>query len=342
MFSIAVKEVGKLEMVNIPEPTPGPYEVKVKTEVATLCNATDRKLIDGHFPGVKDYPLLLGHESVGLVVETGEKVRNFKHGDRAIGGLLLNLTDKSFYSGWGGFSEYTIIKDHLAMVEDGVANEEYGWVEVNEIQTRITKEIPVEDAVMLCTWREVYGGLDDFQLKGDDVQKIIIFGAGPVGLSFLKMLKILGKEFIVIVDPLPEKRNLALQFGANKVYAPDAQRLQELENMDAVIDAVGNEGIINNGISMVKMAGSVCIYGVIDKPVIRIDKSPGPYNFNIYIHQWPTRVREVEAQKPLVEMIKRGELTYKDFITAEFPINKINEAVEFSRTTKGLKILLRY
>ena len=66
MFGIAVTEPGKLGIIQIPRPKPGPYEVLIRTEVACLCNATDRKLVDGHFPGVDTYPLLLGHESAGI------------------------------------------------------------------------------------------------------------------------------------------------------------------------------------------------------------------------------------------------------------------------------------
>ncbi|MGB9440956.1 MAG: hypothetical protein WCB15_23645, partial [Desulfobacterales bacterium] len=66
MFSVSVTEPGKVVIVEIPDPEPGPYDVVIKTELAFLCNATDRKLIEGHFPGVEDYPLLLGHESVGI------------------------------------------------------------------------------------------------------------------------------------------------------------------------------------------------------------------------------------------------------------------------------------
>ena len=60
-----------VEIVELPEPTPGPYEALVKTEVACLCNATDGKLVAGHFPGVDTYPLTLGHESAGIVQAVG-------------------------------------------------------------------------------------------------------------------------------------------------------------------------------------------------------------------------------------------------------------------------------
>ena len=69
-------------------------------EASFLCNATDRKLVDGHFPGVENYPILLGPESVGIVDSVGEKVRSFAPVDRTIGGLLLNPTDSEYSSGW--------------------------------------------------------------------------------------------------------------------------------------------------------------------------------------------------------------------------------------------------
>ena len=62
--------------------------------MVALCNATDSKLIAGKFPGVDTYPLALGHENAGIVVAVGEKVRNFKVGDRAIGGLISDLVRK--------------------------------------------------------------------------------------------------------------------------------------------------------------------------------------------------------------------------------------------------------
>jgi len=348
MFAVAVKWPGKVELVDIPEPEPEPYEVKIKTEVSTLCNSTDRKLIEGHFPGVSKYPLILGHESVGKVISVGEKVRNFKKGDRLIGGLILNPPDPDYSSGWGGFSEYNLAADHRAMVEDGVNDKEHGWAEVYEIQSKINQSIPIESAVLLCTWREVYAGLSDFNIiNNDEMNNILIFGAGPVGLSFVKFLKNLGKKFIGVVDPIEAKRKMALKMGANKVFAPDETKLKNLpiylgNKLDTVIDAVGNENIINAAVSLIKMAGSICVYGVIDKPVISLNKSTGPYNFNLFIHQWPTRSREIAAQKPLVKWIKEYKVNYKDFITAEFPITKIIDAIDLLKKGKDLKILLRY
>lgn len=345
MYAVAVMQPNDIQIVEVPLPTPGPYEARVRTEIAALCNMTDRKLIHGEFPGVDQYPLLLGHETVGIVDAVGDKVRNFRVGDRVVGGLVLNPPDPAYGSGWGGFAQYTLAGDHQAMVEDGVADAAHGWGEVFEIMRVVPKTISLEDAVLLCTWREVYGAFDDFYLKaGDDV---LIYGGGPVGLSFVKFARLLGLGEIYLVDRNAPKREKAVEMGATAAYAPDDPALHALFErkqgaFDAVIDAVGKESIINEALPLIKLGGSIGVYGVIDTPTVTLQKHRGPYNFNLIIHQWPTRKREHDAQEPLIEWIQAGKLSYKEFVSAEFPIREISQAYEWATRTKAIKTLLRY
>ena len=345
MYSVAVLEPNRVALVSLPDPAPGPYEARVRTELACLCNATDRKLVQGHFPGLDRYPLLLGHETVGVVDAVGDKVRSFRVGDRLVGGLLLRPNDPAYASGWGGFSEYTLAGDHAAMVADGVATPEQGYFEVYEIMRTVPPDIPVEAALLLCTWREVYAAFEDFNLQpGDD---ILVYGGGPVGLSFVKFARRLGLGWVGLVDPLPEKRERALRSGADAAFSPGDAALGELtcsrgKALDRVIDAVGSENIINAALPLIRMAGSVCVYGVIDRPAVKVQKELGPFNFNLLIHQWPTRAREALAQEPLCEWIRQGLLDPAEFISAEFPIAQIEQALRLSDTGRTLKTLLRF
>ena len=345
MRAVAVTQPNRVEMVDLPVPEPGRYQALVKTEVAYLCNATDGKLVAGHFPGVEKYPLVLGHESAGIVQAVGERVRNFRKGDRAIGGLVFEFADPRYASGWGGFCEYTLVNDHEAMVEDGVADEKHGWFESYEIQRAVDSDIPVEEAALLCTWREVLAAFDDFNLKrGDDV---LVFGGGPVGLSFVKFARLLGLGFVGMVDPHEEKRERARQMGADEAFLPDSDLLNSLANkrgkpLDAVVDAVGSAAIVSAALPLIRMAGTVGVYGVIADESITIEKSRGPYNFNLFVHQWPTRSREAAAQKPLCEWIRAGKLKASEFMTHEFPVESINEALATVKSGKALKVLLRY
>ncbi len=341
MRAIIATEPGQLEVADLAAPTIGPYQALVKTEVAALCNATDSKLLSGQFPGVDAFPMVLGHESAGIVEAIGEKVRNFRVGDRAIGGLVFQYAEPKLASAWGGFCEYTLVTDHDAMVADGVADAEHGWFECHEIQRAVDADIPVDAAALLCTWREVYGGFGDFQLKAGD--RILVFGAGPVGLSFVRIGKLLGLEHIAVVEPVESKRERALAMGADLALAPDADLVGQFGGtLDAVVDAVGKPAITNTAVELIRMGGSICVYGVLSEPTLTLNKAKGPYNFNLYIHQWPTRRREREAQEPLCQWIRQGTLRADDFVTHTFRMEQVAAAFDELRKGHAVKILLHY
>jgi threonine dehydrogenase-like Zn-dependent dehydrogenase len=346
MKAVGVTSPGEISIVELPTPELGPYDVLVKTEISFICNATDRKVVDGTFPGLgpENYPLLLGHESVGIVVETGDKVTSFETGERAIGGLLLQPPGGEFGSGWGGHSEYVLIRDHKAMLADGTADAEHGWDESFQIMRTVPTDIPPEAAGLLCTWREVYAGMfTDFRMKkGED---IVVFGAGPVGLSFIKFAKIMGLGEVISVDPLAVKRELALKMGATRVMAPDDPELDDLVErrgggFDAVVDAVGRESIINTALTLVRMAGSICVYGVLGQPRLNLNKEDGPYNFNLFVHQWPTRNAEAAAQDAIIPWIREGVLDWRDFVTGSYSVKEVRQAVEAVKEPTSVKTML--
>jgi len=342
MRSVAVVSPGKLEIVEVPRPVPGQFDALVRTECSFICNATDRKIVEGHFPGIDAdrYPVLLGHESVGIVEAIGEKVRSFKVGQRVIGGLNLEPGDSKFASAWGGNSEYVLVRDHAALVADGKEADD-----VYRIMRTVPDDIEPAAAGLLCTFREVYAGFSDFRLSGSE--RIIIFGAGPVGLSFVRFAKLKRFPFIASVDPLPEKRELARALGADAVYRPDddiegAFTAAAGGKADAVIDAVGHESIINRALGLVRMAGSICVYGVVSSDTIELKKSRAPYNFNLFVHQWPTREAEAAAQEPLCEWLRTGELDIRPFVTGTYPLERFAEAMAATTGSGAVKTMITY
>ena len=346
MRTVAVTAPGQVEIIDTPKPTPGPYQALVRTEFACVCNSTDSELVHGRFPGMEDaFPFALGHESVGMVEEIGNEVRNFKIGSRAVSGLLFDLQDEKINSGWGGFCDYVLANDHEAMVADGVADEEHGWFECYEIQTPLDDDIPPEEAVLLCTWREVLGAFRDFHLKpGDDV---LIIGGGPVGLSFVKLGRLFGLGWIGLVDRHPEKRALAEKYGATATFDRDSPEIAALPKsrgkLNAVIDAVGKPEIINTSLPLIKRGGSICVYGVYaNVKEFLVGNSLADFNYNLFIHQWPTRLYEKEAQGPLCDWMREGKLSASEFITHRFSINDIATALATVQERKVIKALLEY
>ncbi|MDR0362195.1 MAG: zinc-binding dehydrogenase [Planctomycetota bacterium] len=344
MRAIAIEKPNQMTLVDVPKPTIGPYDALVKTEVNFICNATDRKLVDGHFPGIgpEGYPMLVGHENSGIVEEVGAKAASFKPGDRVIGGLIWEL-DAPYKFGWGGASDYVVARDHLAMVAGGVADEAHGWSDLYQIMKKVPRDIQPDAAGLLCTWREVYAAFTDFNLKPE--YRILVFGAGPVGLSFIAFAKNKGFTFVACVEPQRDKHALAKRLGADAVYVPDQDFVREFEKdagekADAVIDAVGNTAITNASLPLLKLGASMCVYGVIADAAMVVDKGKGPLNFNLLVHQWPTRTLEAAAQEPLIEWIRTGKLKAEDFVTGRFPVADFEKAFAASRAPGAIKTMI--
>jgi threonine dehydrogenase-like Zn-dependent dehydrogenase len=345
MYSVAVVDPGKVELVEIPKPKPGPFDALVRTEVGYLCNSTDGEIIAGRFPGCETFPLLLGHESAGIVESTGNKVTSYKVGDRVVGGLLLEPPDAKYKSGFGGFSEYTIVRDHQAMLAAGVAEERFGWNPVHKIQKTVPADIPAEAAGLLCTWREVLSSFQDFDLKPGD--NILVFGGGPVGLSFVKFARLQGLAHVGCVDTHPEKQQKARVLGADDAFGREDPRLDPSKNtgmpqLDKVIDAVGRVQIINRALALVRWGGTVCVYGFVAEHPICLDNLRGPVNVSILLHQWPTRDYEAASQDRLCQWLREGKLSSEEFISAEFKIQDINLAIEHVNSRRAIKALLRF
>ena len=81
MLAAVTDGKGTLSIQELPMPAFGDYEALVKLRFGATCAGTDLGIIDGRHPFPLAYPAVLGHESVGEVLEIGKKVRSLKAGD---------------------------------------------------------------------------------------------------------------------------------------------------------------------------------------------------------------------------------------------------------------------
>ncbi|MCR4656199.1 MAG: zinc-binding dehydrogenase [Lachnospiraceae bacterium] len=328
MRSLIVNKDGRLEIKEIPKPVINSKQALVKTISCGICNGTDAKLIHGSFKGFPEnrYPLMLGHEAVGRVVETGKEVRKYKTGDV----VLLPFVDEdpalygTLVSGWGGFSEYGIVNDETVYDKD-VPEAAYA-------QTVVPDYIDPVDASMIITLREVLSSIKRFGMKEGD--SVVVFGCGPVGLTFIRFLKLLGIRTVIAFDLFEEKLNDARRKGADYAFNSKETdvRKQVLEicpdGVDYVLDAVGITSIINQAMGLIRDQGRICCYGISPKSTAEIDWSDAPYNWQLQFQQFPSKKEEGACTETIYEWIKDGTIELKDYISDYFEFDNILEAFE--------------
>jgi len=341
MKGIVVEKPGTVVLKDdIPRPELSPYGVITQTLACGICNGTDLKIIDGHFKGFDTYPAVLGHESVGRVVEVGKKVRAFKRGDHVLRTLLMK--PGRYASGWGSFSEFNEAFDYQAMLEDRVP-------EINEYfiaQQVLPPDIDPVKGNMVITFKEVITGLTSFGVQ--EGQSLMINGCGPVGLSMVRLARTLGVKRIIASDLDPARLAMAGELGAEVLLNPAMDDLEarvrglDKDGLELFIDAVGVNKLLNLGLKLVKFNGKVCVYGISPVNSSEIDWQKAPYNWTVQFVQWPNVKTEATLHERVIEYVRRGVLNLDFFVTHTLPYQEFQAGLDLVKSKKGLKVALSF
>lgn len=329
MKSLVANKDNSLEVREIPKPVYTEKQALVKMICCGICNGTDMKLIHHTFKGFDEscYPIMLGHEAVGRVVEVGSEVKKYKVGDVVL--LPFVDADPKLYgelgSGWGGYSEYGVVHDETAYSEGEAP-------ECAFAQTIVPKSIDPVDASMIITLREVLSSIYRFGIQKE--HSVVVFGCGPVGQTFIRFLKLLGVKTVIAFDVIDEKIQDALGKGADYAYNSTTCDVEKTvygicpAGADYVLDAVGMTSIINQGMNLIKDGGKICCYGIAPKSKAEIDWSHAPYNWTLQFQQFPSKKEEGACTQQIYQWIAEGIIDLKDYISDYFSFEEVMTAFD--------------
>ncbi len=316
----------RLKIVEIPKPHFNEKQALVKLIANGMCGS-DLKLIHQEFKGITpdQYPILLGHEGVGEIAETGSLVKGLKKGDK----VLLPFVDADkehlgeYGSGWGALSEYAVVNDAKAYPKEQVP-------ELALAQKVLPEDVDPVDAVIIVTFREVLSAIKYFGIKKEDA--VVVYGSGPVALTFIKMMNLLGiNDITAIVRSKIKADNVMAHGAARALNSKEQEVTEEVRRMHPdgvpyVIDAVGSEEIINEAMGLICDRGEILCYGVPSTEKMTIDFSKANYNWKINFQQMPRKGEEAEVHEQVMNWIRAGKLCMKEFISDYFEFEDAVEA----------------
>ena len=334
-----VEKANVLLVREVPDPEVGDYDALCKMLYGATCAGTDQHILAGRFPGPVSYPTILGHESVGRVIEVGKCVRHFNKGDLMTRVGALPSPKGDFDATWGGFAEYGIARDHAAMREDGKPREEWDGFRVNQV---VPEGIPPADATLIITWRETLSYLTRAGLSSG--MRLLVLGSGASGLAFVAHAANMGASRIAMVGS-PLRKIIALKAGATDFFDYKLSNLAErVSNVcpagfDFIIDAVGKKGNLDKFLPVLKPRGSVGIYGLDDygSCALTPTRARGTFTF------LNTGYDEEETHDRVVGLIQAGKLDAGLWLDTDrpFPLSEINAAFTAVKNRKVIKALIQ-
>lgn len=255
---------GETQVVDAPKPTVGPADVLVKIRACGICGTDTLFISMGGIPG-HDGGMPIGHEPAGEVVEIGSDVVGIAVGDHVVinpmaapNGIIGNGAPS------GALSEYL-------MLENAVRGTS---LEV------VPDHIPFEVAALNEPMAVARHGVNRCEPKPSD--KVLIFGAGPIGLGATIAFKSLGVSHVVVADLIPARLEKALKVGAdaviNSAEEDVAARLLELHgegasmfggkaDTDIYFDAAGAPVVVETALAAAKTGARLGVVAVHKQPV---------------------------------------------------------------------------
>jgi L-iditol 2-dehydrogenase len=349
MKAVAVMESGEVKCVDIPKPSYSDYECLVRVRASGICSSTDLKLIHKNHPvlfGIPYiYPLILGHEGVGEIVEVGKKVRNLKVGDRVVNPVTPgHVPECGYHWAYGHMTEYSVAPDYRAMKQDGI-DADYMKTAAEEIDFRckvFPDDISYEDAVMIITFKENYSALKNFGVK--EGMDILIFGDGAVGMGLSLFLRTYKVNLVAVVGHHDERLE-----RIKRVSKPDIlinshkENIEEIlgaKKFDMAIDAAGSVDIIKQAARLVKPCGKVCAYGVMKEGQSILNLYDVPNTVVIQILGGPYQHHRTHNE--IIKMMHDGFVNAKDFYTHVLPVEQAAEGVKMLEKKEALKVILTF
>ncbi|MGD2174326.1 MAG: zinc-binding dehydrogenase [Candidatus Brocadiaceae bacterium] len=339
MKAVASPAPGKVEVVDIPPPEIADYECLVKVHACGLCNGTDLKIVDDHLSDQRvNYPVIIGHEGVGEVVEVGEKVKYIRPGDlftNPIGRLAPGTPYTAMY---GGMKELAVVQDHRAMNELGVDRGLYTGSWTRKVPSDMS---PVEAAVLL-TLKETYSGITNLGFRAG--MDVLVYGDGPVGLCLVTFLRMRGAGWLGCVGHwdhrLEHVREVARPDLTLNSRNDDVEEAIGDRRVDLVIDAVGSTSVIKQGSRLLRSGGKVGVYGVLKGQDAELSLLDLKNNTSVHMLNWPVGEHEIHEQ--MLRMVQAGLLDLRHYYTHTMPADDVEEAVRLVRSREALKVIVTF
>ncbi|MDY3049379.1 MAG: alcohol dehydrogenase catalytic domain-containing protein [Rothia sp. (in: high G+C Gram-positive bacteria)] len=338
---------------------PGPGEILVRIEAAGLCHS-DLSVVNGNRP--RPVPMLLGHESAGIIEELGEGVSGLKVGQRVVMTFLPRCGNCSgcasegktpCQAGTASNTAGTLLSGARRLHRQGQEIQHHlgvsGFASYTVVDQRsvvpVGDDVPADVAALLGCALLTGGGAVLNVAKPQKTSRLAVVGLGGVGMAALIVARALGVEEVVGVDMQPDKLEMAKKLGATgALTSPEA--LEEAaagKKFDAVIEAAGHPKALETAIKITGPGGITVTVGlpapgsetVIDPLTLTAEARTiaGSYlGTSVPSHDIPI----------YEQLWREGKLKVEGLISAHIELDQINEAMDALHSGAALRQIITF
>ncbi len=346
MRAAVYRGAGEVAVEQIPTPEIGPGEVLIRVEACGVCHTDLKKVEYNLLPP----PRVYGHETAGVVVRTGEGVRQYQPGDRVIvfhhipcgncfycahklyaqcpGYKKVGVT-AGFEPAGGGFAQYVRVMDWIVergmeKIPDDVSFEEASFVE------------PLNTCLKAVKQCDPQAG-----------ETVLVIGQGPIGLMFTMLMAQRGTR-VVATDTIDYRLALSGQCGAETGLDPRSsdvaaviKNMTEGRGADIVVIAVSAKGIVEEAVRCSRPGARIMLFAqTSDKERIELSGASICVGERSLLGSYSA---SVDIQREGADLIFQRTVPIHLLISHRFPLDRIKDAFHLALhpTVESLKVIVQ-
>ena len=336
MLGVYLPGGSRVDLREVPDPTPGHGQVVLAMRASTICGSDLRAIYREHLgEGPEAYQGVIGgHEPSGEVVALGPGVRRLREGDRVVvyhisgcgqceecrrGYQISCLAPQRAAYGWqrdGGHADFLLAEERdLLRLPDSLSF--------------------LDGACVACGFGTAYEALCRTDVSGRD--RVLVTGLGPVGLATGLLAKAMGSSLVVGTDPSPNRRALATRLGAvDESVGGTDDELGELlgEGAEVAVDCSGSGAGQLSALRHTRRWGRTALVG--EGGMLSVDVSAVLIHRQLTVHgSW---VSSTVRMAELLDRLDRWGLHPDTVVTDRFPLAAADEAYQVADSGAGGKV----
>ncbi len=345
MLAAVYRGVNDVRMESVPVPEISPGELLVRVHTCGICGTDLKKIATGSHSA----PRIFGHETSGVVAAVGSKVKRFRPGDRVMVfhhipcGECYYCRHKTFAqcptyktvgctagfeAAGGGFAEYVRVMDWI--VERGTV--------------RIPDEVSYEQACFVEPVNTCMKGIETLRLEKNET--VLVIGQGPIGIILGVLAQRTGAK-VITSDLYPQRLTIGASFGLKQSI--DASREDAVRSIreategrgaDAVILAVGGNGLIRAAMDAARAGGRVLLFAQTARGEATIDPAAVCVDEKTLLGSYSA---SVDLQEESVRFVMGREMDLARLISHRFPLSDSVEALNLAAHPQpaSLKVVIQ-
>ena len=325
-----------IELREIPEPIPQANEVKVRVEATGICG-TD---LYG-YSAVKP-PVVLGHETAGIVAEVGKEVKDIKVGDRV-------TTETTAYI--CGQCKFCLSKNYnLCTHRKGLGSAVNGaFAEYFVIRKESIHQIPPHIDFNSASLFEplscaVHAVMEQANLLSHET--VLVLGPGPLGLLTAQIAKSLGAKVIICGIEGDEKRlSIAKKLGINQVFNIKKKDIKNYLSkltvgygVDVVFECSGSIEAVEYGLNFIRKGGRYIQEGIVRQPVkLKFDQILFDKELSII----GSRTQKPSSWDKAINLVNEGKVNLEELVSDVLLLSNWKEGFRRAKKKNSIKIVIQ-